>query len=415
VAVAWHPRPAGDAVDYVRLADGLADGRGYVDTNGRATSWRPPGYPVVLAAIQQAADGNDTVTSCVEAVLGTITVALIALLAGEVLGPDVVLAAGLIVALDPAQLALTARRLSEGPFTLLLSALLLAAALVAGRLKSDRSAWGLAAASGVLAAAATLTRGLFVFFPLALAAGWILGSPRSARGRAAAAVGALLLAYGLALLPWTLRNVRALGEPVPVATQGGLTLYASWFPPRETLFGMFPDDDVTRSAVGLSEPEQSSYFVRATLRKLRAAPWRIPRLIALKALYLVSPLDWEVLPFYGVVNPVYLAAVGWAITFFVLAGLGRRAVAWPLWLPLAYVAVVALVFYGSPRMRAPVDPLIEACAAAAIVETARRRGTRFAWTAVAATVSAVAVITVGAAPLKALALGGLRRAGLWRT
>ena len=47
LALLWRPSMVGDATDYVRLADGLAAGAGYVDGLGRATAWRPPGYPAV--------------------------------------------------------------------------------------------------------------------------------------------------------------------------------------------------------------------------------------------------------------------------------------------------------------------------------------------------------------------------------
>ena len=173
----------------------------------------------------------------------------------------------------------------------------------------------------------------------------------------------LLTAYGLTLLPWTLRNVRAVGAPVPMATQGGITLYSSWFPPDGTVFGLLSQDEVTAGAIGLTEPEQSRYFTRATLRRLGEEPARIPRLLVLKALYLAVPLDWEVLPVYGAVNPTYVVVAVWAGLFLTALGAGRRGRAWPLWLPLAYLAGMALVFYGSPRLRAPVDPLLATLAA----------------------------------------------------
>ena len=51
VALAWSAPLAGDAADYDRLAAGLAAGRGYVDTRGAPTAWRPPAYPAFLAVV----------------------------------------------------------------------------------------------------------------------------------------------------------------------------------------------------------------------------------------------------------------------------------------------------------------------------------------------------------------------------
>jgi 4-amino-4-deoxy-L-arabinose transferase-like glycosyltransferase len=426
VALAWSAPLAGDAADYHRLAAGLVEGRGYVDTRGSPTAFRPPIYPLLLAGVYRVAGDGPLPIGLVQAVVGTATVAAVGTLAAALLGSEAGLIVAALTAVDAAQLSLTARRLSEALFTLLLVLLLLAAVRARDRLRAGEPAWGWAAAVGLFGALGTLTRGLFVGFPLLVAAALAYEGARGGRrapagAPAAGAGGRSLLAalvvvgvYGVGLLPWTLRNARAMGEPVPVATQGGITLYSSWFPPDGTVMGVFPDDSVTRAAMGMSEPEQSRHFVSATARGLAAEPGRIPRLVVLKALYLAAPLDWEVLPIYGGVNPTYLLCAAWAGAFLLVLGGGRRAEAWPLWLPLAYVLLAAIVFYGSPRLRAPVDPLLAALAAGGIVELARRRGAGRARAAVLATgVGALAVAAL-AAPLKAVALGALRGVGLWR-
>jgi hypothetical protein len=417
LVLAWSGPLAGDAADYHRLASGLAEGRGYVDTRGAPTAWRPPLYPLFLAGVYRTLGDGPRAVGFVQAVVGTATVGAVGALAASVLGSTAGLIAAALVAVDVAQLSLTARRLSEGLFTLLLVLLLLAALRVRARLVEGRSPWGWAVAVGLLGTLGTLTRGLFVGFPLLLAAALALdarGRGHGAWRRAVAAALVVLGAYGAGLIPWTLRNAAKMETPIPVATQGGITLYSSWFPPDGTVFGVFPDDSVTRAAVGMSEPGQSRHFVSATGRGLAADPGRIPRLLVLKALYLAVPLDWEVLPRYGAVNPTYLLCALWAAAFLLGLGSGRRAAAWPLWLPLAYVAVTALVFYGSPRLRAPVDPLLAALAAGAIVELARRRGRGAATTALVATGAGALAVAALAGPLKALALGALRGVGIWR-
>jgi hypothetical protein len=443
VALVWTAPLTGDAADYHRLASGLAEGRGFVDARGEPTAWRPPGYPAFLATVYRALGDGPRAVGLAQAVIGTATVALVGALTTALLGSTAGLIGAALVAADAAQLSLTARRLSEGLFTLLLLAMLWCALRARERLHEGGAPWGWAATAGALGGLGTLTRGLFVGFPLLVAAALALegrrdpgergmgaggtgGADRGAatpgstasRGFAGRRAGltALLLvaAYGAALLPWTLRNAARMGAPVPVATQGGITLYSSWFPTDGTVFGVFPDDSVTRAAVGLTEPEQSRHFASATARGLAEDPGRIPRLLVLKALYLVAPLDWEVLPLYGAVNPGYLLAALWAAAFLLRLGAGRRAAAWPLWLPLVYVGLAALVFYGSPRLRAPTDPLLAALAAGAIVELARRRGRRSATTAVVASGAGALAVAALAVPLKALVLGGLRGIGLWR-
>lgn len=419
VAFAWTAPLVGDAADYHRLAAGLASGRGYVDANGRSTAWRPPAYPAFLAGVYRTLGDGPRAIGLAQALVGAAAAGVLGWGAALTLGAPAGLLATALVAVDAAQLALVSRRLSEGLCTLLLAALLVAVARLRSGLRSGRTALGAAAAAGVLGGLVTLTRGLFVGLPLALAAALLWEGrmrrstlPGTAR-RAALAAAVLVAAYGAALVPWTVRNARALGAFVPIATQGGITLYASWFPPEST-FGVFPDDGVTRGAIGLSEPEQSRWFVAATKAGLARDPDRVPRLLLLKALYLLVPLDWEVLPRYGGVNPTYLLAAGWAGAFLLVLGRGRRWDAWPLWLPLLYLAGVALVFYGSPRLRAPMDPLLAALGAAAVVELGRRKGRARAAAAFGAAAGLVLGLTAFAVPLKASGLAVLRGAGVWR-
>ena len=422
VAVAWQPALGGDAEDYDRLAAGVAAGRGYVDTRGQPTAWRPPGYPAFLATVYQLAGDSPVAVGLAQAVVGTASVGVVFAVTSPVLGASAGLVAAALVAVDAAQLALTSRRLSEGLFTLLLLLLVFSSLRLRARLSESSFPWVWAVGVGVLGGVATLTRGIFVGYPLLLALALVIegagsaegSAARSGRRRAAAVALVLLSAYGLTLVPWTVRNVTAVGAPVPVATQGGLTLYSSWFPRDGTVFGVFPEDEVTAGAIGLTETQQSSYFTRATLQGLSESPERIPRLLVLKVLYLIVPLDWEVLPIYGAVNPTYAVAAVWAALFVTVLGAGRRRSVWPLWLPVAYLTGMAFLFYGSPRFRVPIEPLLAALAAGAIVELARRRGRRSAASAVAASAAGAVTLAVLAGPLKASALSVLRWTGMWR-
>jgi len=404
----------GDAADYARLADGLSTGVGYVDGLGRPTAWRPPGYPAFLATVHTVAPGP-TALAVVQAGVGAAVVAVTWAVA-RVLGPIAALVAAGLVAVDVVQIALASRTLSEGLFTLLSLGVVALSLGLARDLRTGAVPWGAAVATGALAGAAVLTRGLFVAYPLALAAGLVaLGARGGALRRGALVAAVMLAAYGAVLLPWTARNARAMGAPVPVATQGGFTLYASWFPPGGTGFGILPTDAVTAGAVGLSEVEQNAYFTERAIDGVLADPGRVPRLLALKLLYFFVPLDWEVLPRPGVVNPSYLFVLVWTALALGLAR-GRLGLVehWPLWLPIFYSVAMALVFYGSPRIRAPVEPLLAAAAAVGLVEWARTRGRRSAALAVGGSVAGVAAVALLAAPLKALALAALRGAGIWR-
>lgn len=431
VALVWAPPAVADAADYDRLARGLVEGQGYVSPSGRPTAWRPPLYPGFVAGVYAVAGEHPAAVRIAQAVVGAGTAALVYLLALWMLGPGPALLAGALSAIDLASVFSVSRLLSEALFTFLL--VLSVALVMRARRGSGRAAraWGLGA--GVVIGLGALTKGVLLLYPVALVPAWLLGRKGSWR-----TLVAILAGFVLTLSPWTVRNERALGAFVPVATQGGLTLYAGNHPSHGWVFGTLPDDSTTRAAARLSEPEASSALVRATARDLAAHPGRLPRLAALKAVFFWVPLDWEILPWYGAFNPTYAFELFWsaALVWMLFAGRGAgkdepagpepaggdpgsparspsagggvadtlRA-AWPLWLPVAYLFAMALVFYGSPRFRLPIEPLLAVGAAAALARLARARGRGPAVRWAVVTAACALALTVAAGPLKAAARG----------
>src|SRR5687767_14012838 len=74
-----------DAADYVRLAGLLAHGHGFGDTvlaaGGGPTAFRAPGYPFFLGAVFRLTGDSLTTARLLQAGLGTVTVALIGIVA----------------------------------------------------------------------------------------------------------------------------------------------------------------------------------------------------------------------------------------------------------------------------------------------------------------------------------------------
>jgi hypothetical protein len=258
---------------------------------------------------------------------------------------------------------------------------------------------------------------VLILYPLAVAPLWLLdrGSRRGARGSLAL----VLVGFALTLAPWAARNARVHDAFVPVATQGGMTLYSGNHPLDGWRFGFIPSDETTRRAEALSEPEASSVLIRATAQDLAARPGQVPRLLALKAIFFWVPLDWEIMPWPGMLNPVYLVVLLWAGWLGMAAGRdlirdrtstaapaatrrNRFLASWPYWLPVAYFFALALVFYGSPRFRLPVEPFLAMAAAAGLVRLAGHRSRRFAAAALGVSVTAAVAFAVVAGPLKAL-------------
>ncbi len=370
----WDPEIAADAADYVRMANDIARGRGFLDTDGDATSFRAPLYPLLLAAVTRFFGSVVVVARILQSGLDVITVMIVYWLADRTLAARLgawvaPLAAG-FVALNWAQIAASQRVLSETLFTVLFVA---AVSASSAWWRSERPAPALqwAVATGFLLGLATLTRGVLIAYPFVLVAfAWVRW------GRPPRGSGALLLCFVLTLAPWTLRNYGVHGAFVPVSTQVGITLYASYNPPGGA-FGFQPSDAVVEQAQRLPEAMASRVLTRAAIDTAFANPKRTLRLEGLKSLYFWSPVDWELLPRYGTVNPTYLwivlvALMGWCMAPVRKAFLRH----WPLLLPAVYLFGMALVFHGSPRYRLPTEPLMAIAAAASAVGLATRIGRR---------------------------------------
>ncbi len=398
VASSWAPGLGGDAADYDRLARDLVEGRGYVTPSGRPTAWRPPGYPGFVAAVYAVAGEHPEAVRVAQAVLGAATAGLVYLLASWFLGPGPALLAGTLATVDLAPLFAISRLLSETLFTffLLLSVWLVVQALES----SGRAARAWAFGAGIVLGLGALTRGVLLLYPLALIPAWLWSRRGSWRTLLAVVAG-----FVLTLTPWTVRNERALHAFVPVATQGGLTLWAGNHPVDGWIFGLVPEDSTTRAAARLPEPEASRYLVGATARDLASNPVDLPRLIGLKTAFFWVPLDWETLPWYGAFNPTYAFELIWSVLLVWLLfrehdARTRVRDAWPLWLPVAYLFVLALLFYGSPRLRLPIEPLLTLGAAAGLARLGRVRGVGAAMRWALATVMTVLLFMVAAGPVK---------------
>lgn len=216
----------------------------------------------------------------------------------------------------------------------------------------------------------TLVRGGNLVLPIMLVAGLLMVAPRRRPADWKQLLGAVLLAaatFVVVLTPWTVRNFRVFHRFVPVATQEGLTLYGSYWPPIKNgklIWGMLPgpEDPNVATANNLGdEVAASKYLQYVTLARLREQPGYFFRVIPAKMMSLLVPLDWEILTHpVGAgrkVNWGYLLITLPALLGFMLLWRNPRSNQWLLWVLPILVLVQTIIFYGSPRFRLPAEPM----------------------------------------------------------
>ena len=268
-----HPAvPVSDAEDYHQLATRLVEGRGYVNAAGTPTAWRPPAYPVFLAGVYKIAGVSAPWATMVQVILGGLTVLMLTALAAMILGWPRALIAGVIAAVYPAFVWLPRLLLSEN---LSLCLLLLSLAAIVCYLRSSRMVWMVV--FGVLCALNTLVRGANLMLPIAVASGLLILRWRNWK-QLIAPLSAMAAAVILTLLPWTIRNYRVFHQPIPIATQDGLALYGSYWPPQrngQLIWGTLPgheDPAILAAEQTGDEVSASTYLNQLTRQRLRENP-----------------------------------------------------------------------------------------------------------------------------------------------
>jgi 4-amino-4-deoxy-L-arabinose transferase-like glycosyltransferase len=239
-----HFSPNNDPADYDHIARSIATGHGFSPTllaaPGSPSALRPPGYPLLLAFVYMLG-GHWLAGRVANALLGSLLVLLVYLIASRLWGRRRAVIAGLLAAVFPPLIALTGSLLSE-PLFIVLELLVVLATL---RYQDSQRRPLYAAVIGLLIAAAALTRSVGLLLPVVAIVGiWV--APGSTRRQAVGSVAVMLAVMCAVIAPWAVRNAEAFhGAFVPISTQDGITAagtynaqaaapgptYAVWRPP----------------------------------------------------------------------------------------------------------------------------------------------------------------------------------------
>lgn len=361
------------------------------------TAYFPPAYPYFVGLVDivdgHRAGGKPALIGqrLGGAVLGTLAVALLGLVALEAFGAGTALAAMALAAVYPVFVELAGTLVAEN----LLVVFVLASVWTALRARRSRRPLGWIVAIGVLAGLATLAHenaAIFVI-PLAVAAAGAAG--RSWRRRLLGAL-TLLVATAAMIAPWTIRNAVELHHFIPVADETGITLRGTYnqasasyerLPYKWRFYWSIPEDAGVKQRAfhekevplsGQLESRALHYIGRHPTAPLAVAWSNLRRMFELHGSYAwhqsahaigLHESDAQV----GVIAFWVLCALAIGGLF---TGAARRAPPWLWSLPILYALTILFVNVETPRFREPIDAfllLLAACAASTAASYVRSR------------------------------------------
>lgn len=382
-----HFRPVQDGRSYNFLATGLAAGHGWALGS---SAFRPPGYPFFLAGVYLLVGlphGVWTDARLIEALLATVTVGLIGLMALQVAGRIAALITLAIAALYVPLVLVGVSLMTESLFV----PLLLAAVNCALRSRTAEHRYRWVIAAGVFIGLTALTRGNGIVLGLAVALIVWTGRPRMSR-RAILAPVMVLAVMALTIVPWTIRNAIAQHAFVPVTTELGTALKGT-YNARSAKDDFrwwghgYPTYQAIETNKRLTEAQRDSQLTSAVIKYLEQRPTYVPQAVFWNTLRLFDLQGLGLSQLTARTDVGATATVAdlgvfnfWLVGVLAILGcftLAARRVPLALWsVPLLVWASEAPVTTGTPRFRAAIDPfviLLAACAIQAIALALLRR------------------------------------------
>jgi 4-amino-4-deoxy-L-arabinose transferase-like glycosyltransferase len=343
-----------------------------------AVRW-PPGYSLTLGGFFRVFGVGLTTAKVVNALAGTATVGLTFLLALRLFGRPVAVVAGVLMAVYPAHIVWSSVLYSDVVFALPFTA----AVVIAVWSGSRPSIMG-AAAIGLVLGYAAIIRPQAVMVLIAVAVMWLLVVP--SRKRALLLGGVAASGVVLWLVPIMAWNTARTGEPTFISRNFGYNLRIG-HAPYSTGRYLLPTDlwqpGVTEIRPGALPDE--GIATRRAIKYALTHPAREAELSARKVYYLFTTdsdsvawaSNFSYTPIWGSrANTDRLGNIADLSAYIVLllafASVPRtfslkRELGF-IWLVLALWVAVHIAFFGEPRYRLPIQPILMTFAAVALYE-----------------------------------------------
>jgi 4-amino-4-deoxy-L-arabinose transferase-like glycosyltransferase len=377
VRLAWTlaipVRPLSDSAAYDQLAWNLASRGAYVWNNGDVTAYWPVGTAFIYSLVFRLFGHSLAFAAALNVVVGTLSLGLIMALAQKWFSSKAAVIAGGIYALWPSQIEFSSILASEllFNFTLLLALWITSVAPI--------RSWVLKAVlAGMCLAGAAYIRPTALPLVALLAAALFWRGGANWRELTHFSL-ATLLAMAVCIAPWTVRNLRELGAPVLVSTNGTANLWMGNNPAATGAYIPLPDyvsglSEVERSKLLGDRAEQfildhpgsaAALAVRKLVithdRETIGVSWNeaslrpIAGALGIKLAKAVSTLYWWL--------ALALGAIGAILLFY---RNGWRGVLHPALLAWIYFALVHAVTVGADRYHFPSIPFIAMLAGYAV-------------------------------------------------
>ncbi|MBN1594152.1 MAG: glycosyltransferase family 39 protein [Candidatus Coatesbacteria bacterium] len=211
-----------DEADYELLGKNLYEGNGYCYVPGEPSAFRPPLYPIFVAAVfTLSGERNHRAIQWFQAIVSAVCAGLLYSLGSLIFGPRAGIFAGLLFSIYPTMLYYVPKLLTETLFiTLLTGAMLLLFVAV----RRDNVAF-YALAGGMFGVAFLCRTVLLPFLVLFFIPMMLILAKRRVVKRITPRIAAFYLVFLAAISPWIIRNYVVFSEFIPTDTHLGWVLW----------------------------------------------------------------------------------------------------------------------------------------------------------------------------------------------